>query len=33
MIDARFPFDELPRALEHLAAGKHFGKIAVEVAA
>lgn len=31
VIDRRFPFDELPRALEYLAAGRHFGKIVVEM--
>lgn len=31
VIDARFPFDRLPAALRHMQAGRHFGKIVVEV--
>lgn len=31
VIDARFGFDELPAALQHMASGAHFGKIVVEV--
>lgn len=29
VIDARFPFEELPRAFDDLAAGRHFGKLVV----
>ncbi|MEM7203371.1 MAG: NAD(P)-dependent alcohol dehydrogenase [Planctomycetota bacterium] len=29
VIEASFGFDELPQALEHMAAGSHFGKIVV----
>jgi NADPH:quinone reductase-like Zn-dependent oxidoreductase len=29
VIDKRFAFDELPDALRHMEAGRHFGKIAV----
>jgi NADPH:quinone reductase-like Zn-dependent oxidoreductase len=31
VIDARFSFDELDSALRHMQAGKHFGKIVVEI--
>ncbi len=29
VIDARFPFEELPAALRHMADGRHFGKIVI----
>ena len=32
VIDRRFPFDELRAAFEHMKAGRHFGKIVVDVA-
>ena len=31
VVSDRFTFDQVPEALEHLGAGKHFGKIAIEV--
>jgi NADPH:quinone reductase-like Zn-dependent oxidoreductase len=33
VIDKVFDFDEVPEAFHHLASGKHFGKIAIRVAA
>jgi NADPH:quinone reductase-like Zn-dependent oxidoreductase len=30
-IDKVFPFDEAPAAYEYLAAGRHFGKVAVDI--
>jgi NADPH:quinone reductase-like Zn-dependent oxidoreductase len=33
VVDRRFPFAEAPEAFAHLAAGRHFGKVVVEVAA
>jgi NADPH:quinone reductase-like Zn-dependent oxidoreductase len=33
VIDTVFEFDQLREAFEHLASGKHFGKIAIRVAA
>jgi NADPH:quinone reductase-like Zn-dependent oxidoreductase len=32
VIDKVFDFDEVPEAFDHLASGKHFGKIAIRVA-
>jgi len=32
VIDKRFAFEDLPEAFDHMAAGKHFGKIVVDVA-
>jgi NADPH:quinone reductase-like Zn-dependent oxidoreductase len=31
VIDRRFGFEEVPAALEHMAAGRHFGKICVRI--
>jgi len=31
VIDRVFQFDEAPAALEHLASGKHFGKVCIRV--
>ena len=31
VIDRTFPFAELPAAFEHLASGRHFGKICVSL--
>lgn len=31
VVDRVFPFEEAPRAFEHLASGAHFGKVVVEV--
>lgn len=32
IVDRVFGFDEVPRALEHLASGNHFGKVCVDIA-
>jgi NADPH:quinone reductase-like Zn-dependent oxidoreductase len=32
VIDARYPFEQLPRAFEHMRQGSHFGKLVVEIA-
>ncbi|MBK7584223.1 MAG: NAD(P)-dependent alcohol dehydrogenase [Myxococcales bacterium] len=32
VVDRVFAFDEVPRALEHMARGAHFGKVCVDVA-
>lgn len=32
VVDRVFAFDEVPRALEHMARGDHFGKVCVDVA-
>jgi NADPH:quinone reductase-like Zn-dependent oxidoreductase len=32
VIDAVFGFDEAPRAFDHLASGKHFGKVVIQAA-
>ena len=31
VVDRVFPFDEMPAAFDHMAAGRHFGKICVEL--
>jgi NADPH:quinone reductase-like Zn-dependent oxidoreductase len=31
VVDQVFPFDEVPRAFEHLASGGHFGKVCIRV--
>jgi NADPH:quinone reductase-like Zn-dependent oxidoreductase len=31
VIDSTFPFEQVPAALEHMAAGRHFGKICIRV--
>lgn len=31
VVDRTFPFDEVPEAFAHLAAGRHFGKVGVEI--
>ena len=31
VIDRVFPFEEAPRAFEHLASGAHFGKVVIAV--
>ena len=31
VIDRVFQFDEAPAALEHLASGRHFGKVCIRV--
>jgi len=31
VVDRVFPFDEAPQAFEHMDAGRHFGKIAIEM--
>jgi NADPH:quinone reductase-like Zn-dependent oxidoreductase len=31
VVDAVFRFDEFPKALRHLEAGAHFGKVVVRV--
>ena len=31
VVDRIFGFDQLPDALRHMEAGKHFGKIVVEL--
>lgn len=33
VVDRTFGFDEVPAAFAHLAAGRHFGKVAVRIAA
>jgi tryptophan synthase alpha subunit len=32
VVDRVFGFDEVPEAFEHLASGRHFGKVAVRIA-
>jgi NADPH-dependent curcumin reductase CurA len=32
VLDKVYGFEELPAALEHMLAGKHFGKIGVDFA-
>jgi D-arabinose 1-dehydrogenase-like Zn-dependent alcohol dehydrogenase len=31
VVDRVFAFDEVPKALEHLASGAHFGKVAIDI--
>lgn len=31
VVDRVFPFDDAPQAFEHMDAGRHFGKIAIEI--
>ncbi len=31
VVDRVFPFSDVPRAFEHLAAGRHFGKVCVRI--
>jgi len=31
VIDRVFPFEEAPRAFEHVASGAHFGKVVIAV--
>ena len=31
-VDRVFPFAEAPEAFRHLAAGRHFGKVAIRIA-
>jgi NADPH:quinone reductase-like Zn-dependent oxidoreductase len=31
VVDRVFPFDQVARAMEHMASGQHFGKVAVDI--
>jgi NADPH:quinone reductase-like Zn-dependent oxidoreductase len=31
VVDRVFPFDETVQAFEHMRAGRHFGKIVIEI--